>query len=325
MVELREQDPARLIGRMRQLLNDRGFSDNVQKAWLFWARQFIEFHQAQGQTQPTAPDVRAFLGDCARQRQLTAAGRRQVLRAVRCLLEDVLGLQLDGLRELEGELLRDAGPILLSPTQVQELLSTLEGSDWLLASLVYGAGLRLMETVRLRIRDIEPDRILVRDANGRLGRETVLPMRVREPIRAHLEELKLRHIRELAEGYGGVRLPPGLRAAPGTARSWLWQFVFPGPCHVNPLLPDVPPVRDHVPEAEARQTIEAAARDAGLGPGVSAATLRNSFAAHLIQRGVAVADVERLLGIESPGSQRALSPRSGPDPIESPVDTLTAH
>ncbi|MCH8479634.1 MAG: phage integrase N-terminal SAM-like domain-containing protein, partial [Wenzhouxiangella sp.] len=174
MVELREQDPARLIGRMRQLLNDRGFSDNVQKAWLFWARQFIEFHQAQGQTQPTAPDVRAFLGDCARQRQLTAAGRRQVLRAVRCLLEDVLGLQLDGLRELEGELLRDAGPILLSPTQVQELLSTLEGSDWLLASLVYGAGLRLMETVRLRIRDIATDRILVRAPNGRLGRETVL-------------------------------------------------------------------------------------------------------------------------------------------------------
>lgn len=318
-------DSSSLISRMQARLDGEEMSENVRKAWLYWARQFLEFNLNRPVDALGESDVEAFLAALDQRRQLSAGARRQAFKAVRFLLDHVLVLSLDGLDAIAERLQRESGPLLLTPSQVQQLLGCLTGSDWLLASLVYGSGLRLMECVRLRIRDLEPDRILVRDTNGRLLRETLLPARVRDPIRAHQEELKLRHIRELAEGYGGAQLPAGLRAAPATARSWMWQFLFPGPYMGEPGRPDGPVLRCHLPEPEGRQIIESAARQAGIGGSVSAATLRNSFAAHLLKRGVAVGDVERLLGIRSGKRISQPSYQSPSGPPLSPVDTLAAH
>ncbi|TVQ42073.1 MAG: hypothetical protein EA370_00535 [Wenzhouxiangella sp.] len=316
---------------MRARLARLECTDNVRKAWLFWARQFLEHHHAVMVDRLGEAEVMAFLDALPRRHDLSPAARRQAFKAVRFLLEDVLDLRLAGLEAMADRLRREAGPLILTPSQVQQLLACLEHSDWLLASLVYGAGLRLLECLRLRIRDLEPDRILVRDINGRLVRETLLPARVREPIRAHQEDLKLRHIRELAEGYGGVQLPVGVLGAPSLVRSWMWQFLFPGPYMGDPGNPDAPVLRCHLPEAEGRQVIESGARQAGIHGGVTAATLRNSFAAHLIQRGVAVADVERLLGVRTAStalkrrSRESGSREPGSAPLLSPVDTLAAH
>lgn len=287
---------------MRARLLDRGMSEKVQKAWLYWARSMLNHFPDRDPSSIGIDDVRRFVDNMVEHHQINDAGRRQALEAIHFLLFNVVGIEDPGLDRLVESVRERQGPVILSPAEVQQVLDELQGSNWLMASLVYGAGLRLMECVRLRIRDFKDNRIVVCDGSGRPSRETLLPERVREPLREHLENLKLQHIRELADGFGTVRLPPGFRAPPSTARAWIWQFVFPGPYMSESARSNDGPRRDHVPEPEARQAIEQAARQSGIGKPVSANTLRNSFAAHLIRRGVAVSDVEKLLGIERPVS-----------------------
>lgn len=321
-----------LVGQLRARLDERSISETVKKAWLYWARCFLMFCDRRRLDRLDVGDIEAFLDHLDRQRQATPAARRQALQAVQCLLTDVLDLPIEGLDELARRERQRAMPVILSPGEVQNLLSFLTGADWLLASLAYGSGLRLLECLRLRVRDIDSDRIIVRDGNARFARETVLPDRVREPLRVHLEELKLHHIRQLADGSGGVELPRGAAIPQSYRRGWSWQFIFPGTRLVEGPDPESPRLRTHLSEPEARQIIAAAARQAGIERSLSRNTLRNSFAVHLIQCGVATCDVERLLGVES-GAIEASEPAEMAEPSGSrsplqglsPVDTLSAH
>jgi len=318
-----------LVGQLRARLDDRDISETVKKAWLYWARCFLMFHDRRPVESLGVGDVEAFLNYLERHRHAAPAARRQALQAVKCLLTDVLELSIDGLADLSRRERRRAMPVILSPGEVQNLLSYLTGADWLLASLAYGSGLRLMECLRLRVRDINSDRIIVRDGGARFARETVLPDRVRAPLRVHLEELKLQHIRQLADGSGAVEVPRGVTASQSAGRCWSWQFVFPGTRLVESPDPESPPLRTYVSEPEARQIIATAARQAGIERPLSRNTLRNSFAVHLIQRGVAICDIERLLGVESGGIESSDVGEVGRSrsPLEtlSPVDTLSAH
>lgn len=315
-----------LVGRLRELLDDQEISDNVKKAWLYWARSFLLFHSDLAPEAIEVGQVDAFLKHLEIERRASPASQRQALEAIRCLLEDVLEQDLPGLASLIDDRLRQTGPTVLTPGEVQQMLACLQGSDWLMASLVYGSGLRLMECVRLRVRDIEGERIVVRDRNGRFQRDTILPLRVRDPLRAHLEDRKLEHIRELADGYGAAQLPGAGLASSSIARSWVWQFLFPGPYLSSSRDSQAPCWRTHHPEPEARHAIEAAARKAGLNIRVTGNTLRNSFALHLIERGVAGADVERLLGVGNSADifQQAAS-SGGSTETASPVDRFASH
>jgi integrase len=319
------QRASTLVGQMRALLDQREISDNVKKAWLYWARSLMLFHGGRDPESLDCAEVEAFLKHLEVDRRISSASQRQAIEAIRCLVEEVLGLDLPELDALLDSRLRRAAPSVLSPREVQLLLGSMEGTDWLIASLVYGAGLRLMECVRLRVRDIEGERIIVRDRNGRFKRDTVLPVRLREPLRAHLEDRKLEHIRELADGYGAAQLPGPAAGAWATARSWAMQFVFPGPyLSASPNDPNRC-WRSHYPEPEARHAIEAAGRKAGLKVQVSGNTLRNSFALHLIERGVAVADVERLLGLEREEAGTDRQALNAGSISVSPVDRLATH
>ncbi len=329
-------DPLTLIGRMRSELEGRSITTNVQKAWLYWGRAFLVFHEGRTPESLSLSDVTGFLRFLRDERGVAPASCRQALRAVEFLLTCVMGRRLSGFDTLNATTGRESGPLILSPQQVQRLLTHLRGANWLIASLLYGSGLRLLECIRLRIRDFESERIIVRDADGRPSRETVLPERVREPLRVHLDELKLQHIRELADGFGGVELPGGLAAQSASPRGWVWQYVFPGPYLSDQRVDGQRQSRRcHVPEAQVRQALESAARKAGIDCPMAGNTLRNSFAAHLIQRGVAVTDVEQLLGVR--GVARKPSPAvtvpepkartpvaSVRPPPQSPVDTLAA-
>jgi integrase len=321
--------PSTLIGQMRISLDGRDYSENVQKAWLYWARSLLLFHESKSPDNLTLDDVEAFLKHLDSRRQMTAASRRQALKAIEFLLVDVLSLDIPGLKTLVEHCERSVRPVILSPAEVQRILACLKDAEWLMASLIYGAGLRLMECARLRVRDLEGSRIIVRDPTGRFNRETVLPERVREPLKMHLEALKLQHIRELADGFGAVQLPPGIKAALSTSRSWAWQFVFPGPYLAGQSKYDQDCRRTHVSDVDIRHAIESAARKAGIERPVSGNMLRNSFAAHLIQRGVAVEDVERLLGVrqdeESSSAQRPGRSAPKPDIPPSPADHLATH
>jgi integrase len=313
-----------LIGRMCKLLDQRRVSENVQKAWLYWARSLLLFHEMKDVETLTADDVEAFLEHLAGHHQASPASLHQAALASEFLLVQVQQRQVDGLQNLVVRTRQGAGPVILSPQEIQRILGCLSGPYWLIGSLVYGAGLRLMECVRLRIRDIGADRILVRDANGRFRRETVLPERVRDPLKVHLEDLKIIHIRELAEGYGSVQLPAGLRASGSLQRSWAWQFVFPGSYVTEVSAREKVSLKAHLPEPIAHQAIATAAREAGLEQKVSGSTLRNSFAAHLVSRGVAVGDVERLLGIRADEDLMAARPDTVAS-AASPIDRLAAH
>ena len=323
------QGTTTLIGRMRAHLEGRDVSDNVQKAWLYWARSLLLFHEGRSPETLQLKDIRDFLDHLDSCRRLTPASRRQAIMAVECLLTEVLDLEVPGLREMVERSRRRHRPVVLTPQQVQCLLSNLHDEYWLMGSLVYGAGLRLKECVRLRVRDIEADRIVVRESNGRFSRESVLPKRVREPLREHMEDLKLQHIRELADGFGSARLPPRIKPVMATSRSWAWQFVFPGPYEKAAAGYDSDRPRDHLPDSDLAEAIKQAAGKAGIDQPITANTLRNSFATHLIQRGVAVAEVERLLGINRHSADSEDQPNAAastpPSIPASPADLLATH
>lgn len=329
MGDTSDQGATTLIGRMRVYLEGRDVSDNIQKAWLYWARSLLLFHEGRSPESLQLEDIEDFLDHLDGCRRLTPASRCQVIMAVECLLSRVLEVEVPGLRTMVARSQQSHRPVVLTPQQVQQLLANLQGRDWLMGSLVYGAGLRLKECVRLRVRDIEADRIVVRHSNGRFGRESVLPQRVREPLREHLENLKLQHIRELADGLGSVCLPMRVKPVMATSRSWAWQFLFPGPYAEATNGHDTGRHRDHIPDTELESVIEQAASKAGIELAVSANTLRNSFAAHLIQRGIAVREVERLLGIhrhtdDSTDQQNTSSSIQPTIPV-SPADLLATH
>jgi len=286
-----------ILVSMRSNLSQLRLGEKVEKAWLFWAREFLLAHSDREPEQLDAVDVQRHVESQVQERQISQAVERQMTRACVFMLRNVFGSNSIELSTLWRFTQTAARPAILTPGQVQALLDQLEGASWLMASLSYGAGLRLGECVRLRVRDIKDHRIVVCDGSARMQRETVLPERVRDPLRAHLEKLKIQHIRELADGFGGVQLPLNAGASASVSRSWAWQFLFPGPYMSEHAGRDAKALRTHTSSIEMRQAIEQAARMADLDQPVSDNILRNSFAAHLLQRGVAMADVERVLGI----------------------------
>lgn len=295
-------DIRQLLLSMRTRLGERGLGEKVEKAWLYWARDFLLAHPDRNPGQLGADDIQRHVESRARARQVSQAVQHQMIRACVFMLRDVLGSDSPELAMLWQSTRSTPQPVILAPGQVQALLAELDGPSWLMASLSYGAGLRLRECVRLRVRDIKDHRIVVCDASGRVLRETVLPERVRDPLRAHLEGLKIRHIRELADGFGGVQLPLNSAVPAASGRSWAWQFLFPGPYMSDSGGPDAQALRTHTSPTEIRQAIEQAARMAEIDRPMSENILRNSFAAHLLQRGVDMTDVERLLGV-GPGDR----------------------
>jgi len=301
-----------LLVSMRSRLSERRLSDRVEKAWLYWARGLLLAHPDRAADSITADEVRAYAQSVANGRYKSKAARWQVVQACIFLLRDVAGAEDPELEALLKAARPARKPSILAPPEVQSLLAELSGTSWLMASLSYGAGLRLMECVRLRVRDLKGNRIVVCDLNGRASRETVLPERAREAMAAHLEQLKMQHIRELADGFGRVQLPLAMRASTSMSRSWSWQFLFPGPYMQGSAGPDGSALRGHVTEPEIRQAIEQAARMAGLEKPVAENTLRNSFAAHLLQRGVALCDVEKLLGINEQERGRSVGQERAP-------------
>ncbi|MEN1728114.1 MAG: tyrosine-type recombinase/integrase [Pseudomonadota bacterium] len=284
---------------MRSKLGELELSERVEKAWLYWGRGLLESYPDRAPVTLTATEVKSYARDLVQRKQSSEAAERQIIKACVFLLRSVLGAPDPGLKELLLSARKKRKPAILSPGQVQALLAQMRGSSWMMASLSYGAGLRLMECVRLRVRDLKGNRIVVCDANGRTLRETVMPERAREPMRAHLEQLKMQHIRELADGFGGVQMPVGMRVGESAGRSWTWQYLFPGPYMKDSGAGKGQTLRGHITEPELRQAIEQAARMAGIEQPVSENTLRNSFAAHLLRRGVALCDVEKLLGVGS--------------------------
>src|SRR5687768_15383866 len=277
----------RLVERLREAIRQRHYSRRTEQAYWYWIRYFIFFHGKRHPADMGAPEVSAFLSWLATERNVAAATQNQALSALLFLYKHVLGVELPWL----GELVRAQRPVrlpsVLSEAEVRRLLACVSGATRLMMGLLYGAGLRQIECLSLRVKDVDfaYRQVLVRDGKGARDRVTMLPENLVQPLQEHLGRVRLLHGRDLKEGFGEVRLPYALaRKYPRAARDWKWQYVFPS--DVRSADPDGGVIRRHHvhPDTVARAVAGAALR-AGIEKRVSCHTLRHSFATHLLERG----------------------------------------
>jgi integron integrase len=293
--------PPRLLDQLRAACRVRHYSIRTEDAYADWARRFILFHGKRHPREMGAVEVSAFLTHLAVERQVGASTQNQALNALVFLYRHVLGADPGVLEGVVRAARPRRLPVVLSREEVRRVLGELGGTYRLIALLQYGAGLRVLETLRLRVKDVEWDlgQVVVRGGKGNKDRRTVLPQSVREPLREHLDRVRVRHEQDLIDGYGAVYLPDALaRKFPRAARSWEWQYVFPAARRsADPRSGAVR--RHHADESAVNRELGRAARRAGQAKRVTTHALRNSFATHLLEDGHDIRTVQELLGHES--------------------------
>ena len=243
-------------------------------------------------------DVEAFLTHLAVAGNVAASTQNQAKSALLFLYKEVLELELPWLDNIQQAKMPKRLPVVLTHAEVQSLLSRLQGTHWIIAMMLYGAGLRIMECMRLRVQDLDLARceILVRDGKGFKDRVTILPSIVAKPLAEHLERVRTLHRDDLAAGHGEVALPYALaRKYPAAGKDWIWQYVFPSKnLSVDPRSGVIR--RHHLQDQAVQRAIKQAVRDAALTKPATPHTLRHSFATHLLESGYDIRTVQELLG-----------------------------
>ncbi len=299
MTEQKTQpEGVRLLDQVRGKIRLKHYSIRTEQAYVDWIRRFILHFGKRHPRELGAAEVEAFLTHLAVAGKVAASTQNQAKSALLFLYKEVLEAELPWLDNVERAKAPKRLPVVLTRDEVQALLSRLEGTHWLMASLLYGAGLRLMECLRLRVQDVDFSRreILVRDGKGFKDRVTMLPAALAAPLRAHLERVRELHRQDLAAGFGAVHLPYALeRKYPGAARDWGWQYVFPSAkLAVDPRTGETR--RHHVQDQALQRAVKQAVRDADLTKPATPHTLRHSFATHLLEGGSDIRTVQELLG-----------------------------
>jgi integron integrase len=267
-------------------------------SYLGWIRRFILFHGKRHPLELGEQEVTVFLSDLAVNRRVSASTQNQALAAVLFLYEEVLGHELEELADVVRARRPTRLPVVLTRDEVRALLDRLTGANWLMASLLYGSGLRLLECVRLRAKDLDLGRceILVRDGKGQKDRVTLLPKALVAPIEEQLKRGKADHERDLKHDAGCVELPQALSVKyPNAKREWGWQWVFPASRQYrDPASGDLR--RHHQHETVLQKAVRRAATLEGFTKPVTCHTLRHSFATHLLEAGYDIRTIQELLG-----------------------------
>lgn len=288
----------RLLERLRNEIRLRHMSRRTEEAYLSWVRRYILFHQKRHPSELDGTDVRAFLTYLAADRDVSASTQNQALAAILFLYRHLLGRDLGPLDGIVRAARPKRVPVVLTRGEVHQLISHLNGTSRLVAVLLYGAGLRLLEVLRLRVQDVDLAyrQILVRQPKGNRDRHTVLPTAVIPALRNHLAEVFELHQRDLGEGFGAAVLPPALTRKLGTASSqWDWQYVFPSPVRSRDPRSGLE-ARQHLDERHVQRAIRLAAVSAQITKRPTCHTLRHSFATHLLEDGYDIRTVQELLG-----------------------------
>jgi integron integrase len=290
--------PQKLLDRMRDLLRTQHYSLRTEQAYVEWARRYILFHHKRHPKEMGVPEVEAFLTHLALERKVAASTQNQALSALLFLYREVLRQPLDpvdAVRARKPERL----PTVLTKSEAARVISAMSGTTQLMAKLLYGSGLRLLECVRLRVKDIDFEQrcILVRDGKGEKDRVTMLPESLVSPLREHLTHVKHLHEKDLAEGKGAVHLPYALAVKyPQAEREWCWQYVFPAKSFSLDPRTGLQR-RHHWDESSLQKAVRSAAKLAGItDKPVTCHTFRHSFATHLLEAGYDIRTVQELLG-----------------------------
>jgi integron integrase len=287
-----------LFERLCTEIRTRHYSIRTEASYRHWARRFIAFHKLKSPKELKPEAVKEYLEYLAEVRQISASTQNQALNALVFLYDQVLKELLGPFGEFTKAKRPQRLPVVLSREEVDRLLKEMTGVKGLMARLLYGSGLRLMECLRLRVQDIdfEQQQIMVRDGKGQKDRITVLPRDCGEQLNEHLKKVKSLHERDLAGGYDGVYLWPALeRKYPTAAREWIWQYVFPAErLSLDPRSKKVR--RHHLHENVLQRAVREAATKAGLTKQVKCHSLRHSFATHLLENNYDIRTVQELLG-----------------------------
>jgi len=290
--------PARLLDRLREAIRIRHYSYRTEQAYVDWSRRFILFHGKRHPQKLGAREVTDFLSHLATDRHVAASTQSQARSALLFLYSQVLDVQLPWLDEVATAQTPRKLPVVLTPTEVRQLLHQMSGVQGLVASLLYGTGMRLMEGLRLRVKDVEFERreILVRDGKGGKDRVTVLPENLVLPIQEQLSRRRAQHQADAADGFGSVWLPDALATKyPAAATAWGWQWVFAGASRsTDPRSGEI--FRHHLHEQSVQRAVYGAARRAAIDKPCSPHVLRHSFATHLLQAGYDIRTLQELLG-----------------------------
>ncbi|MCW8973172.1 MAG: integron integrase [Gammaproteobacteria bacterium] len=289
---------SKLLGQLRDDIRRRHYSIRTEQAYIDWARRYILFHGKRHPNDMGEAEITTFLNHLAVERNVAASTQNQALNALLFLYKQTLNreeLHLDNLTRAKRP---ERLPSVFERDEVERLIGQLEGTHKLIAALLYGGGLRLLECLRLRIQDIEFGRnqIIVCSGKGAKDRVTLLPPALVEPIRQQMAVAKVLHAEDLAAGYGEVYLPHALeRKYPNAARQWGWQYLFPAPdTAIDPR--SGKRRRHHFGESSVQRAVKKAIKAAGIYKHGSCHTLRHSFATHLLEDGYDIRTVQELLG-----------------------------
>jgi integron integrase len=288
----------RLLDVVRDRIRRKHYSFRTEKSYVGWIRRFIYFHEKRHPRDMGAPEIEAFLTHLAVNRRVSASTQNQALSALLFLYRQVLDVELPWLDGVERAKAPKRLPVVLTKDEVRAVLARLEGKHWLIASLLYGAGLRLLEAMRLRVKDVDFTRreIIVRNGKGAKDRITLLPESLVEPLGEHLKRVKESHSSDLSRGLGAVYMPFALaRKYPNAAREWGWWYLFPATGYLNTS--EFPyPFKHHLHEKSMQRAMRNAVRDSGVVKPASCHTLRHSFATHLLESGYDIRTIQELLG-----------------------------
>lgn len=293
-----QSQPPKLLEQVIAKMRVKHYSLRTEQSYVDWIKRYIWHHGKRHPKDMGAAEVGAFLTHLAVERNVSASTQNQAKSALLYLYREVLEIELPWLDNVIQAKVPKRMPVVLTQGEVQALLNHLDGSVWLIASLLYGSGLRVMEALRLRVKDVDLVRreILVREGKGFKDRVTMLPVSLIEPLKTHLTKVQALHQQDLATGHGEVFMPMALdRKYPNAGKSWAWQYVFPSiKLSVDPRSKVIR--RHHADEKTVQRAVKRAANLAKINKLATPHTLRHSFATHLLEGGYDIRTVQELLG-----------------------------
>jgi integron integrase len=274
------------------------YSIRTEKAYVSWIKRYIFFHNKQHPLEMGEPEIRAFISDLASKQSVSASTQTVALSALLFLYRDVLKKDLPFIAGIERAKCPERLPVVFTKAEVKEVLACLDGVPRLIAALLYGSGMRLMDALRLRVKDIDFERnqIVIREGKGDKDRITMLPAAIASQLEEHLKRIKVQHQDDLRHGHGEVYLPYALeRKYPGAATEFKWQYVFPA-LGISRDPRSGKMRRHHVSDDTVQRAVKQAIRRSGINKLGSSHTFRHSFATHLLENGYDIRTVQELLG-----------------------------
>jgi integron integrase len=329
--------PRRLLPVVRETLRARHYSPRTEKSYVWWIRRFLAFHGMRPPREMATAEITRFLSSLATTGHVSASTQNQAFSALLFLFREVLGRKLEGLDQVVRATRPPRMPLVLTRSEVGAILEQLEGTVWLMATLMYGAGLRVLECCRLRIKDLDLERreITVRDGKGRKDRVTPLPARLLPALQSHLERIGRQHRADLDSGWGSVALPDALdRKYPSASRDWAWQWVFPA-SRLYTVRETGERRRHHLHESAVQRAFKVAVKLARVAKPASCHSMRHSFATHLLEAGYDIRTIQELLGhsdvattmiythVLNRGGRGVLSPLDFPPESSAPAERIS--